>query len=233
MTAHVHKLSRTAVSIVMAASIAVSAINLAAPSSAAAAPKKARTINRRQVIERGANWVKRRVPYSQSRYKNGYRTDCSGFVSMAWQTGTSYTTRSMGSVSKRISVKNIRPGDAVLAPGHIVLFVKWKNKRARTFVAYEQPGSGKTARKRIIKMRVGSKVLRRDGIKETPKPKKRPKRKPARPAVTKPVTTTLDPAPRSDTTVDTATPTSEPATPTAGALTTSLIVAMTPVVASH
>src|SRR4051794_18585940 len=45
---------------------------------------------RRTAIERGFGWLDAHVPYSQSAYRAGYRTDCSGFVSMCWQLGTSY-----------------------------------------------------------------------------------------------------------------------------------------------
>src|SRR5438105_14469861 len=47
---------------------------------------------RRSALDRGLRWFDEKVPYSQSRSHDGYRTDCSGFVSMAWQLGTSYTT---------------------------------------------------------------------------------------------------------------------------------------------
>jgi hypothetical protein len=36
------------------------------------------------VIANAKTWLNPAVPYSQSAYHNGYRTDCSGYVSMAW-----------------------------------------------------------------------------------------------------------------------------------------------------
>ena len=65
-------------------------------------PAPASAITREQVIARGMHWVKKRVPYSQRRYHQGYRQDCSGFVSMAWNVKTSYTTYSISRVSRRI-----------------------------------------------------------------------------------------------------------------------------------
>ncbi|MBI5231978.1 MAG: hypothetical protein HY876_07425 [Coriobacteriales bacterium] len=126
----------------------IAARKRAAAARAAAARRRALArrrgkISRSTVLKRGFSWVKRRVPYSQSRSYRGYRTDCSGFVSMAWKARTSYTTRSFGPVTKRIAKRNLRAGDAVLYPGHVVLFVKWKNRGAGTFVAYEQANSRK------------------------------------------------------------------------------------------
>lgn len=36
------------------------------------------------VITNAKTWLNPPVPYSQTAYHNGYRTDCSGYVSMAW-----------------------------------------------------------------------------------------------------------------------------------------------------
>ena len=36
------------------------------------------------VIANAKTWLNPAVPYSQSAYHNGYRTDRSGYVSMAW-----------------------------------------------------------------------------------------------------------------------------------------------------
>jgi hypothetical protein len=40
-------------------------------------------ITRAQILARAQTWVDAKVPYSQSAYRDGYRTDCSGYVSMA------------------------------------------------------------------------------------------------------------------------------------------------------
>ena len=45
--------------------------------------------SRRRAMERGFTWLDADVAYSQAKYYKGYRTDCSGFVSMAWELGTS------------------------------------------------------------------------------------------------------------------------------------------------
>jgi hypothetical protein len=41
-------------------------------------------ITRSEIIARADTWMHPPVPYSQDAYKGGYRTDCSGYVSMAW-----------------------------------------------------------------------------------------------------------------------------------------------------
>ena len=46
-------------------------------------------------LARGMAWINAGVPYSQTRYYAGYRTDCSGFVSMCWALPSSYNTRTL------------------------------------------------------------------------------------------------------------------------------------------
>lgn len=88
---------------------------------------------RRTAIARGFEWLADGVPYSQSRYHESYRTDCSGFVSMCWQLGESYTTADFAGSSSKWkalgSYESLVPGDALVrrasGSGHIVLFVGW------------------------------------------------------------------------------------------------------------
>jgi hypothetical protein len=90
---------------------------------------------RRTAIERGFGWYDAGVPYSQSALHASYRTDCSGFVSMCWQLGSSYTTAEFstgGGQSEPIgSYANLLPGDALVrranGSGHIVLFLGWSD----------------------------------------------------------------------------------------------------------
>ena len=48
-------------------------------------------IARSTIISRAQNWIDRHIGYDIGEV-DGYRTDCSGYVSMAWQLGTSKTT---------------------------------------------------------------------------------------------------------------------------------------------
>jgi hypothetical protein len=100
---------------------------------------------RREAIERGFEWLDDHVPYSQSRSHEGYRTDCSGFVSMCWKTGTSYTTASFiaGAASSSLgSYSNLQPADALVyrsgGHGHIVLFLGWNDDAHSSACVLEQ-----------------------------------------------------------------------------------------------
>ncbi|MFB6512515.1 tachylectin-related carbohydrate-binding protein [Streptomyces virginiae] len=97
-------------------------------------------IARSEIMSRAVNWLNRDIPYSQSAYASDpdgdhtYRTDCSGFVSMAWHAGTSYTTQSLPGVAATISKSDLQPGDALnTLDGHVVLFEKWVDKAAGKF----------------------------------------------------------------------------------------------------
>src|SRR5699024_2821562 len=65
------------------------------------------SISRDTVLERAALWVGAPVPYSMSRYEwdanqRNYRTDCSGFISLAWHLPTSRTTSTLPDISTPI-----------------------------------------------------------------------------------------------------------------------------------
>lgn len=106
-------------------------------------------ISRSEVLARAQKRVDLPVPYSQQRYVEGYRTDCSGYVSYCWKTGTSWNTRSFYRVTHGIKTFELQPGDAMLKPGyHIRLFYAWLDDAHTTYVAYES-ASGKIAGVRI------------------------------------------------------------------------------------
>lgn len=101
---------------------------------------------RRRAIERGFTWWDAQVPYSQSAWYKGYRTDCSGFVSMCWELGTSYTTADFivgGGESDRLaSYDQLLPGDALVrranGKGHMVMFLGWNDKAKSSACVIEQ-----------------------------------------------------------------------------------------------
>lgn len=133
------------------------------------APAQAHAITRDKIIKRARVWVKKRVSYSQSRHYRGYRRDCSGFVSMAWGLKKSYTTRTISKRAKRIRISSLKPGDAVLIPGHVSIFGGWKSKKKRTYWALEETTWGSHAKKRVRKIPSGAKALRRKGLKSPKK----------------------------------------------------------------
>ncbi|WP_316522151.1 peptidoglycan-binding protein [Kitasatospora brasiliensis] len=120
-----------------------SARSLAAPR-AAAAP-----LTRAQIIQRAQSWVDQGVPYSMTRYwSDGYRQDCSGFVSMAWGLNSSQTTWTLPNFAERIGKNDLQPGDALIcnnpanpqAGSHVTIFGGWTDSSRTRYIAYEQTG---------------------------------------------------------------------------------------------
>ena len=108
------------------------------------APAKA--ITRCEVMSRAQGWVNAKVPYNQSGWYGGYRTDCSGYVSMAWKLGSSQVTSTLYKSSSTLGSFNyLRPGDAVnRSCCHVVLFKQWV-KKGVSFLAYEHRNWGTVA----------------------------------------------------------------------------------------
>ncbi|WP_234322603.1 peptidoglycan-binding protein [Streptomyces sp. NRRL S-350] len=126
-----------------------------ARSSAASPRATARPVTRAQIIKRAQSWIDQRVPYSMSRYwSDGYRQDCSGFVSMAWGLGSSQTTWTLPDVAEPIGKNDLQPGDVLIrnnpadpqAGSHVTIFGGWTDSSRTRYVAYEQTSPG--ARKR-------------------------------------------------------------------------------------
>ncbi len=73
-----------------------------------------------------------------------YRTDCSGFVSMAWGVWSSYATPRPGpspdldNISHVITEDELRTGDILVADSkHVRLFERWVDRTARRYLAYD------------------------------------------------------------------------------------------------
>ncbi|MER7671722.1 peptidoglycan-binding protein [Kitasatospora sp. NPDC096128] len=117
-----------------------------------AAPRlAAQPVTRAQVIQRAQAWVDQSVPYSMGRYwSDGYRQDCSGFVSMAWGLGSSQTTWTLPNFAERINRDDLQPGDALIynnpanpqAGSHVTIFGGWTDSSRTRYVAYEQTSPG-------------------------------------------------------------------------------------------
>lgn len=91
-------------------------------------------------ITNNANtWLNPPVPYSQSAYYNGYRQDCSGYVSMSWALGSSYVTWTLPQVSHQIDKSQLSEGDIMLnVDEHVLIFSSWANAEQSYYWAYEQ-----------------------------------------------------------------------------------------------
>ncbi|WP_329787439.1 VCBS repeat-containing protein [Lentzea sp. DG1S-22] len=107
------------------------------------------TITRAEVMARAKTWVDARVPYSMSAARDGWRTDCSGFVSMAWnlsKPGLSTVTLVGSNVTHRITKDELLPGDILIkggpgtegAAGHVRLFGGWLDSARTRYWVYEQ-----------------------------------------------------------------------------------------------
>ncbi|MFE9924034.1 NlpC/P60 family protein [Streptomyces sp. NPDC005774] len=110
-------------------------------------PSSVRVITRADIIERAEKWVAAKVPYSVSAYwSDGYRQDCSGFVSMVWDLPANEWTGSLGQYAQKITKAELQPGDMLLfhnaadpqGGSHVVLFGGWTDSARTTYVAYEQ-----------------------------------------------------------------------------------------------
>ncbi|WP_344324687.1 NlpC/P60 family protein, partial [Streptomyces macrosporus] len=107
------------------------------------------TITRSTVIARADSWVGIGLDYDWNGSYQGYRTDCSGYVSMAWNLDRSLTTDTFAGygVTETISKSELKPGDALLdddsgAGGHVVLFEKWADEAQSEYWGYEFTPSG-------------------------------------------------------------------------------------------
>ncbi|MBG0854980.1 peptidoglycan-binding protein [Streptomyces spinoverrucosus] len=114
----------------------------AKPSEAGKTPE----ITRAEIIERAQKWVDAKVPYSMTSYwEDGYRQDCSGFVSMAWSLPQNEWTGSLHTFGTRITKAELQPGDMLLFHNpdnpqngsHVVLFGGWVDSSRTYYVAYE------------------------------------------------------------------------------------------------
>jgi hypothetical protein len=126
------------------------------PGGRPAKPQKLRETTRAEIIRRAGEWVAARVPYSMHAYwPDGYRQDCSGFVSMAWNLPGNEWTGSLGRYARRITRQELQPGDILLfhnpadpqRGSHVVIFGGWADRTRTSYVAYEE--ARPTARRRV------------------------------------------------------------------------------------
>ena len=111
-------------------------------------------ISRSEIISRGEYWISRHVPYSQTAsypdpQGTHYRTDCSGFVSMALHAShPGLTTITLASIATEISWNDLQPGDFVgtLGPhtadqgSHVTLFLSWVDSTKKRYNSLECRG---------------------------------------------------------------------------------------------
>lgn len=119
-----------------------------------------------QIIERARSWLRPSIAYSQTGFHENefgtYRTDCSGYVSMAWalqgkpanQHGGLHTIGLAG-VSYLIGKRELRGGDVLLRvegtnlTRHVTIFEKWLDDRGDAYWGFEQTGGTGTVHRTI------------------------------------------------------------------------------------
>ncbi|WP_308030120.1 hypothetical protein [Streptomyces sp. CoH27] len=110
-------------------------------------PVRLPATTRTAIIKRAKVWAAAQVPYSMSAYwSDGYRQDCSGYVSMAWGLGTNEWTGSLGQFGVKITKKELEPGDILLyhnpddpeRGSHVVIFGGWTDYTRTYYTVYEQ-----------------------------------------------------------------------------------------------
>ncbi|WP_371660191.1 peptidoglycan-binding protein [Streptomyces sp. NBC_00280] len=108
---------------------------------------KLRPTTRAEIVNRARTWVAARVPYSMSTYwGDGYRQDCSGFVSMAWNLAGNEWTGSLDKYGVLIPKEDLQPGDILLfhnpsdpeKGSHVVIFGGWTDYTHTYYIAYEE-----------------------------------------------------------------------------------------------
>ncbi|MEV6788050.1 peptidoglycan-binding protein [Streptomyces sp. NPDC051098] len=120
---------------------------LAGPSGKPATAPELRKTTRAEIINRAKKWLAAKVPYSMEAYwSDGYRQDCSGYVSMAWNLVGNEWTGSLHQFATRITREELQPGDMLLfhnpanptKGSHVTLFGGWTDYTHTSYVAYEQ-----------------------------------------------------------------------------------------------
>ena len=122
---------------------------------AASAPRAAKDVSRATMLKRARGWLTAndgaQVPYSQSKvWSDGYRQDCSGYVSMTLGLSKSGPNTQMlasdRDLTEPVPLKSLKPGDLLIdADGsnttrHVVVFDGWTSDARTAYKAYEQRG---------------------------------------------------------------------------------------------
>ncbi|CAM5518663.1 peptidoglycan-binding protein [Streptomyces tanashiensis] len=120
---------------------------IAVPTTSQTATEALRPTTRAEIINRAKKWVSAQVPYSMEKYwSDGYRQDCSGYISMAWNLRSNEWTGSLDRFAERIDRTELQPGDILLfhnpanptRGSHVTIFGGWTDYTHTSYTAYEQ-----------------------------------------------------------------------------------------------
>lgn len=127
--------------IVLIGLVAVAAITLFSLSSSSHLTEEQlpQCVTRSTMLARAQDWVDKHVPYNQQGSYDGYRTDCSGFVSMSWELAKpGLTTSTLHTASSNITKDQLLVGDAMICEGHhVVFFGGWSDAGKTHYYALE------------------------------------------------------------------------------------------------
>ncbi|MFF9910191.1 peptidoglycan-binding protein [Streptomyces sp. NPDC013457] len=119
----------------------------ATPTTSQISTPSLRKTTRTEIINRAKRWVNAKVPYSMERYwSDGYRQDCSGYVSMVWNLRANEWTGSLDRFGDRIDRADLQAGDILLfhnpanptKGSHVTVFGGWTDYTHTSYIAYEQ-----------------------------------------------------------------------------------------------
>jgi hypothetical protein len=116
-------------------------------------------VSRQEVLRRARFWVEQDVYYftrdglrpalAPDPEGRDYRTDCSGYVCMAWRAPSQPSTSEFDLLGHEISREELRPGDALLWKGeggygadggHVLLFAGWSDDSRSSYLGFELAG---------------------------------------------------------------------------------------------
>lgn len=124
---------------------------------------QAYAVGRSDIVERGIDWVSRGITYDAGKSFQGYRRDCSGFVSMTWQYKANPGTIAFPPFSATgqyaialDSFDDLAPGDAINKTvreknskgqlvGHVMLFGGWATADHQEMYLIHEYSPGKPA----------------------------------------------------------------------------------------
>ncbi|WP_405017023.1 VCBS repeat-containing protein [Kitasatospora sp. NBC_00070] len=144
MSSKVSKFVRIALAASIAASGAIATTAFTTTVAQAATSSVDGQITRSEIISRAQYWLDKGLQYNQGgNYTDSsgrnYRTDCSGYVSMAWHLGTNPnpSTRELPGYAHEISRADLKAGDILNSfNDHVILFDKWDDAAHTTFSYY-------------------------------------------------------------------------------------------------
>ena len=106
------------------------------------------SISRDGVIKRAQRWTDRSIAYNQKasasdyndHYARDYRTDCSGYVTMAWNLNCCccYNTKNLHTIAKEIKKDELKAGDILLRKNkHTLIFWEWVDHGKTKYRGFE------------------------------------------------------------------------------------------------